>query len=193
MQAGLRSAFRPACAQVEALAQLGCLDALSAPLAIRLAVGTARKLEEGQRLAVGQLSQLARIMQSLSIAAGKRGRGPGGRRIHPCWHRRLGTASHRQGATSNRAPRPSFAAATTSVEPATLLAATATWHLLVVRAESLAQEQAAAPASQGDAPAGAGCCPLGLALSRMWTASRLLMALIRAGAPPSFTLPDRLG
>lgn len=59
--------------QVEALAQLRCLDAVSATLAIQLAGGTARKLEEGQRLAVGQLSQLARIMQSLSIAAGKCG------------------------------------------------------------------------------------------------------------------------
>ncbi|KAL4431186.1 hypothetical protein ABPG75_006442 [Micractinium tetrahymenae] len=134
---------------VEALAQLRCLDALSAPLVIRLAVGTACKLEEGQRLAVGQLSQLARVMQSLSIAA-----------------------------------------ATTNVEPATLLAATAAWHLLVVRAEFLAHEQAAVPASGADV---AGGSSLGLALSRMWTASRLLMALIRAGAPPSFTLPDRLG
>lgn len=34
---------------------------------------------------------------------------------------------------------------------------------------------------------------LGLTLSRMWTASRLLMALIKAGEVPSFTLPDRLG
>ncbi len=58
---------------MEALAQLRCLDAVSATLAIQLAVGTARKLEEGQRLALGQLSQLARLMQSLSIAAGKCG------------------------------------------------------------------------------------------------------------------------
>lgn len=63
--------------KVEALAQLQCLDALSAPLVIRLAVGAARRLEEGQPLAVGQLNQLARVMQSLSVAAGKGGRGQG--------------------------------------------------------------------------------------------------------------------
>lgn len=74
-----------------------------------------------------------------------------------------------------------------------LLAATAAWHLLVVRAESLAQGQAAVPTSEGQAAAATGASPLGLALSRMWSASRLLMASVKAGAPPCFTLPDSLG
>jgi hypothetical protein len=69
-------------------------------------------------------------------------------------------------------------AATTAVHSGTLLAATATWHLLTMRAEALAQQGTAAQ--------------LGPALSRMWSASRMLMAVAQATAAPSFQLPERL-
>ena len=70
-------------------------------------------------------------------------------------------------------------AASTSVHSATLLAATATWHLLTMRADALAQ--------QGSP------LQLGPALSRMWWASRMLMAVSQATAAPSFQLPERRG
>lgn len=70
-------------------------------------------------------------------------------------------------------------AATTSVHSATLVAATATWHMLTMRAEALAQQ-------------GTGAL-LGPALSRMWWASRMLMAVAQAAAAPGFQLPERLG
>ena len=63
------------------------------------------------------------------------------------------------------------------VQSATLLAATAAWHLLTVRAESLAQQAGG----------------LGPALSRMWCTSRLLGAVAKATEAPSFHLPDCLG
>lgn len=66
------------------------------------------------------------------------------------------------------------------------MAAVAAWHLLVVRAEALAEQQtAASPASSGP--------QLGLALSRIWCTSRVLMAVSKSASGPRFRLPDRLG
>ncbi|PSC76906.1 hypothetical protein C2E20_0152 [Micractinium conductrix] len=142
-KAGL--ALRHFAVAIEAMAQLRCVDDLSATPLVSLAVGAARRAEEGGQLAVVRLAMLARVMHSVAVIA-----------------------------------------ATTTVQSATLLAATAAWHLLVVRAEAVAERQAAAPPSAGGPE-------MSLVLSRMWAASRLLMAAAKATAAPSFQLPDRLG
>lgn len=207
---------------MEALAQLRCIDARSAGPAVQLAVSTSRSLEEGQHLAVGQLGQLARIMQSVAIIAGGHrvlslagsvdGARPalfvksglfvwravcailckqGARQHHEfriCIHTNAATLSVVQFPNTHPDLHPQLLAATATVPPPTLLAATAAWHLLVVRAEALAQEQEqAAPGGQLGSP------HLGLALSRMWCASKMLMAVVKANSAPSFRLPDRLG
>lgn len=70
-------------------------------------------------------------------------------------------------------------AATTTVQSGSLLATTAAWHLMTVRASALAGSTAG----------------VGPALSHMWLASRLLMAVSQAQASdaPNFQLPDHLG
>ena len=60
---------RSARPQVEALAQLRCVDGLSASPVVSLAVGSARQLEQGRQLDVPQLTQLARCARQGRICA----------------------------------------------------------------------------------------------------------------------------
>lgn len=57
------------CLQVEALAQLRCVDSGSAGPVVGLAVATARRLEEGRHLELSQLAHLARVMNGVAVIA----------------------------------------------------------------------------------------------------------------------------
>lgn len=64
--------------QVEALAQLRCIDGLSAAPVVSLAADYARALDEAGRLEGPQLTQLARVMNSVAVVAGGWGQCLGG-------------------------------------------------------------------------------------------------------------------
>ncbi|KAI3433365.1 hypothetical protein D9Q98_003182 [Chlorella vulgaris] len=111
---------------VEALAQLSCCDAASAPPVISVAVGVALAVEAQHcELDSEHLLQLARVMQGVAVIA-----------------------------------------VTTPVCSSIVLAASAAWHLQVMRVSAAAQQQAG----------------LGTAISHMWCTSRLLAAAGQANA-----------
>lgn len=69
---------------MEALAQLRCVDGLSAAPIVNLAAARSRTLEAGAALRVTELVQLARVISSVAVIAGawvgglERGAGGGG-------------------------------------------------------------------------------------------------------------------
>lgn len=123
--------------QVEALAQLRCVDGLSAAPIVNLAAERSRTLEEGGALKAAELVQLSRLMNSVAVIAGG------------CASAKAEAPQVQEGLTGtleakSPLPRPFLLpAATTHVQTATLLAASAIWHLLVVRSEALALRAAA--------------------------------------------------
>ena len=58
------------CLQVEALAQLRCVDGLSAAPIVSLAAQRSRTLEGGGALKAAELVQLSRVMNSVAVIAG---------------------------------------------------------------------------------------------------------------------------
>ncbi|PRW58441.1 hypothetical protein C2E21_3200 [Chlorella sorokiniana] len=83
-------------------------------------------------------------------------------------------------------------AATASVHSSVLVAATSIWHLLTMRAEALATQAATGNNAAGQ-QARLWVVPASALLSRLWSTSRLLLAVAKASPSPSFGLPDRLG
>lgn len=176
----------PPYCQVEALAQLRCIDGLSAAPVVNLAASRARAMEEGGIYEAPALVQLARVMNCVAVIAGAHLCREGGPARCGVLSRRCRT--HLQASDCRPSVRPPARppppnAATTPVQGSTLLAASAIWHLLVVRAEALAQSAA------GDSQLAA---PTAACLSKMWFASKLLLAVSKA-TTNGFQLPDRLG
>lgn len=64
---------------MEALAQLRCVDGLSAAPIVNLAAARSRTLEAGAALKAAELVQLARVISSVAVIAGARGAWHAGR------------------------------------------------------------------------------------------------------------------